>query len=167
MDKAETLAKKVTSEADAAEEGGGPPRMSLHFQSTGVLETVTQLGKIDSVKTGSWKLLQEDSGDMTTIECSIEGLTSTHEVRWVDDSTIRLAPPNMSGQKMILKFVRKVVWPLVELGFQIRACSHEMQFGFPQHRCIGWWLQFAHWHGRSNPEQSLSAIHEHAGGGDR
>jgi len=107
MDKAETLAKKVTSEADAAEEGGGPPRMSLHFQSTGVLETVTQLGKIDSVKTGSWKLLQEDSGDMTTIECSIEGLTSTHEVRWVDDSTIRLAPPNMSGQKMILKFVRK------------------------------------------------------------
>jgi hypothetical protein len=107
MDKAKTLAKKVTSEADATDSDSEPPRMSLQFQSTGVLETVTQLGKIDSVKTGSWKLLQEDSSDKTTIECSIGGLTSQHEVRWVDDSTIRLAPPNMSGQKMILKFVRR------------------------------------------------------------
>ena len=107
MDKAETLAKKVTSEADATDQDGEPPRMSLHFQNTGVLETVTQLGKINSVKSGSWKLLHEDSSEKTTIECSIGGLTSEHEVRWVDDSTIRLAPPNMSGQKMILKFVRR------------------------------------------------------------
>lgn len=107
IDKAETLAQKVTSEADATDQGGEPPRMSLHFKSSGVLETVTHLGKIDSVKTGSWKLLQEDSSDKTAIECSIGGLISQHEVRWVDDSTIRLAPPNMSGQKMILKFVRR------------------------------------------------------------
>lgn len=107
MDNVETLAKKVTSEPDATDQDGESPRMALHFQSSGVLETVTQLGKIDSVKTGSWKLLQQDSSDKTTIECSIEGLTSQHEIRWVDDSTIRLAPPNMSGQKMILKFVRK------------------------------------------------------------
>jgi len=106
MDKAETLAKKVTSEADATTQDAEPPRMALHFKSNGVLETVTQIGKIDSLKTGSWKLLQQDSNDKTTIECSIGGLTSEHEIRWVDDSTIRLAPPNMSGQKMILKFVR-------------------------------------------------------------
>lgn len=106
MDKAETLAKKVSSEGDATGQEGEPPRMALHFKSSGEFETVTQLGKIDSVKTGSWKLLQQDSSDKTTIECSIGGLTSQHEIRWLDDSTIRLAPPNMSGQKMILKFVR-------------------------------------------------------------
>jgi len=106
MDKAETLAKKVTSESDATAQAAEPPRMALHFKSSGVLETVTQIGKIDSLKTGSWKLLRQDSDDKTTIECSIGGLTSQHEIRWVDDSTIRLAPPNMSGQKMILKFVR-------------------------------------------------------------
>jgi len=106
MDKAETLAKKVASEADSTDQVGETPRMALHFKSNGELETVTRLGKIDSLKTGSWKLLHQDSGDKTTIECSIGGLTSQHEIRWVDDSTIRLAPPNMSGQKMILKFVR-------------------------------------------------------------
>ena len=74
MDNAETLAKKVTSEADATEQESDPPRMALHFKSNGVLETVTQLGKIDTVKTGSWKLLQQDSSDKTTIECSIGGL---------------------------------------------------------------------------------------------
>jgi len=106
IDNAEALAKKVSSEADATEHEGDPPRLALRFKSNGVLETVTQLGKIDTVKTGSWKLLQRDSSDKTKIECSIGGLTSQHEIRWVDDSTIRLAPPNMSGQKMILKFVR-------------------------------------------------------------
>lgn len=106
MDKAEALAKKVTSEGDATVQEGAPPKMHLHFESSGVLETVTQLGQIDSVKTGSWRLLQQDSRDKTTIECSIGGLTSEHEIRWLDDSTIRLAPPNMSGQKMILNFVR-------------------------------------------------------------
>ncbi len=107
MDKAETLARKMTSEADASDQDSEPPRMSLHFKRNGVLETVTQLGKIDSVKTGSWKLLQPESSDKTVMECSIGGLTSQHEARWVDESTIRLAPPNMSGQKMILKFVRQ------------------------------------------------------------
>ncbi len=106
MDKAEMLATKVAPGADGSSQDSEPPRMALHFKSNGVVETVTQLGKIDSVKTGSWKLLQEDSIDKTTIECSIGGLTSQHEIRWVDDSTIRLTPPNMSGQKMILKFVR-------------------------------------------------------------
>ncbi len=107
MDKAETLAQKVNSDADVSEPASEPPRMSLNFKSTGVLETVTQLGKIDSVKIGSWKLLQEELSDRSMIECSIGGLTSQHEIRWVDESTIRLAPPNMSGQKMILKFVRE------------------------------------------------------------
>jgi hypothetical protein len=105
--KVQSLANRMNLEANAAEAAGEPSRMSLNFQSTGVLKTVTQLGKIDSVKTGSWKLLQEDPKEKTTIECSIGGLTSRHEVRWLDDATIRLAPPNMSGQKMIMKFVRR------------------------------------------------------------
>ncbi len=106
MDNAETLAKKVDSEADSTDQDAQPPQMTLHFKSNGALETVTQLGKIDSLKTGSWKLREKDAGDKTKIECSIDGLTSQHEIRWVDRSTIRLAPPNMSGQKMIMKFVR-------------------------------------------------------------
>ena len=107
MDKAEALAQKVTSEVDATDQDGGFPLMTLHFKSNGVLETVTQLGKIDSVKTGSWKLTQPETSDKSSIECSIGGVTSQHEIRWVDDSTIRLAPPNMSGQKMIMKFERE------------------------------------------------------------
>ncbi len=106
MEKAESLAKKVTSDTTEASPDMATPEMNLHFRSNGVLETVTQLGKIDSRKNGTWKLTQADSAGLTKIECRIEGVTTPTVVHWVNDSTIRLAPPNMSGQKMILKFTR-------------------------------------------------------------
>ena len=108
MDKADQLAQRVTTDAGEID-ASNVAKMSLHFKSGGRLETVTKLGKIDSRKTGRWRVIPSADGDntgKTKIECSIDQIVSQHEVRWVDDATIRMNPPNMSGQKLIMKFRR-------------------------------------------------------------
>lgn len=112
MAKPDKLAKRVSSTDNAPQTDeviDALPMMSLHFKNSGVLETTTKLGKIDSRKTGTWKVVAraaEAPEKITEIQCSIDEIVSQHDVRWIDDSTIRIAPPNMSGQKMILKFTR-------------------------------------------------------------
>ena len=107
MDKADQLAQRITTDS-SDEDASTVAMMSLHFKSGGRLETVTKLGKIDSRKTGHWRVMPSDDENTnnTKIECSIDQVVSQHEVRWIDDATIRMTPPNMSGQKLIMKFRR-------------------------------------------------------------
>lgn len=83
------------------------PAMTLDFRNSGQLVTTTKLGKIDSAKTGRWRMVKFDPPSAMTIECFLDQQSRQSrqlEVTWVDDQTIRLTPPNMSGQRMKLNF---------------------------------------------------------------
>lgn len=110
IENAQSVSKKVGSEAsDAASEleSATPEQMTVEFSRGGRLATKTQMGSIDSAKSGSWKFLSydEDAGKMQ-IECSLLGQTTQHEVEFVDTKTIKWIPPNMAGTTRRLKFVR-------------------------------------------------------------
>ena len=86
------------------------PMMTLDFRSSGQLITTTKLGKIDSVKKGRWRMIKFDPPSTMTIDCYLDQLSDQGrqlEVTWIDDETIRMTPPNMSGQKMKLNFKKQ------------------------------------------------------------
>lgn len=83
--------------------------MTLDFRSSGQLVTTTKLGKINSEKTGRWQMIRFDPPSTMTIECYLDQQSDQSrqlKVTWVDDETIRMTPPNMSGQKMKMNFKR-------------------------------------------------------------
>ena len=88
----------------------GLPMMTLDFRSSGQLVTTTKLGKINSEKNGRWRMIKFDPPSTMSVECYLDEQSDEVrqlEVEWIDDQTIRLTPPNMSGQKMKLKFKKQ------------------------------------------------------------
>jgi len=86
------------------------PAMTLDFRNSGQLITTTKIGKIDSQKTGQWRMIKFDPPTEMTIECFLDDQSDQSrqlEVTWIDDQTIRMTPPNMSGQRMRLNFKKQ------------------------------------------------------------
>jgi hypothetical protein len=83
------------------------PMMTLEFRYSGQLVTTTKLGKINSEKNGRWRMIEFDPPSTMTIEYDLDQQSDQLEVTWIDDETIRMAPPNMSGQKMKLNFKKR------------------------------------------------------------
>ena len=115
MLKADKLAQRVNV-AEAPEESDSKPdeqasanlpAMTLDFRSNGQLVTTTKLGKIDSEKIGQWRMIKFDPPATMTVECYLDEQSDQSrmlEVELIDDQTIRMTPPNMSGQRMKLNF---------------------------------------------------------------
>ncbi len=117
MVKADKLAERVNV-APQGQTGQRPdqnaapelPGMTLEFLSSGQLVTTTKLGKINSAKTGRWRMTQFTPPDEMTIKCHLDQQSTRSrelKVTWIDDQTIRMTPPNMSGQRMRLKFKKQ------------------------------------------------------------
>ena len=115
MVKADKLAQRVNvaQEAEGSDlKSGEPvtanlPAMTLDFRSNGQLVTTTKLGKIDSEKTGHWRMIKFNPPATMTVECYLDEQSDQSrqlEVELIDDQTIRMTPPNMSGQRMKLNF---------------------------------------------------------------
>ena len=86
------------------------PAMTLNFRSNGQLVTTTKLGKIDSQKTGHWRMIKFDPPATMTVECFLDEQSDESrqlKVELIDDQTIRMTPPNMSGQRMKLNFKKQ------------------------------------------------------------
>ena len=86
------------------------PAMTLNFRSNGQLVTTTKLGKIDSKKTGHWRMVKFDPPATMMVECYLDEQSDKNrqlEVDLIDDKTIRMTPPNMSGQRMKLNFKKQ------------------------------------------------------------
>jgi len=126
MIKADRLAQRVnvTPESQESNQSAGSesnsdipkpddaelPMMTLDFRSSGQLVTTTKLGKINSEKTGRWRMIKFDPPSTMNIECYLDEQSDQSrklEVTWIDDETIRMTPPNMSGQKMKLNFKKQ------------------------------------------------------------
>ncbi len=82
-------------------------RMRLEFRSGGTLKTSTHMGSIQGQKEGQWEWLSFDKDDSTAKLKITLGLQVTeHEVRFLDEQTIELVPPNMAGLDLKVQFVR-------------------------------------------------------------
>ena len=102
----ESESKPVTSRSDET----GLPMMTLDFRSNGQLVTTTKLGKINSEKKGRWQMVDFTPPSTMTIECYLDQQSDQSrqlEIAWIDDETIRMTPPNMSGQKIKLNFKKQ------------------------------------------------------------
>lgn len=116
MIKADKLAKRVnvatpaenaSDRTVAFDTGTDFPAMTLNFHNSGQLITTTKIGNIDSEKIGQWRMLKFDPPSTMTIQCFFKDFDADGrelEVTWTDDQTIRLTPPNMSGQKLKMSF---------------------------------------------------------------
>jgi len=118
MIKADRLAQRVNVAPESQDSEPQPdessaaalPAMTLDFRSNGQLVTTTKLGKIDSKKTGRWAMIRFDPPSAMTVECFLDEQSDQSrqlEVTWIDEQTIRMTPPNMSGQKMKLNFKKQ------------------------------------------------------------
>ena len=118
MVKADKLAQRVnvapeTEESELETDEQSPanlPEMTLDFRSNGQLVTTTKLGKIDSKKSGHWRMIKFDPPATMTVECYLDEQSNQSrrlEVDLIDDQTIRMTPPNMSGQRMKLNFKKQ------------------------------------------------------------
>ena len=118
MVKADKLAQRVNVAPDTEDSNlesneqatANLPAMTLDFRSNGQLVTTTKLGKIDSKKTGHWRMLKFDPPATMTVECHLDEQSDESrklEVNLIDDQTIRMTPPNMSGQRMKLNFKKQ------------------------------------------------------------
>ena len=108
--RADTVLSRVNQNKEDAEPDpdASAPRMALGFQNNGVLETVTRMGDVEQAKRGTWKFVEFNSeSKKMTIECELLDQKTIHEVEFVDDTTIKLIPPNMTGVKMKIKFSRQ------------------------------------------------------------
>ena len=89
---------------------GGPAAsgtMWLDFQANGWLETETDFPMARGRKKFRWRWLSFDEATGTArIECQREGETTTHDVVFMDDETIRLVPPNIAVLEIELVFRR-------------------------------------------------------------
>lgn len=119
MIKADKLARRVNTPptatdqnaTDLAREGQiDVPAMTLDFSNSGQLITTTKMGSIDSKKMGRWRMTKFEPPSTMIIQCFFEDFDAQGrelKVTWTDDQTIRLTPPNMSGQKMKMSFKKQ------------------------------------------------------------
>ena len=88
------------------DEAAESPKMTIEFSSSGKLTTTTRMGKIDSIKTGTWKsLVSDEAAGPIRIECQIGMQSTTHEIDY-QGGTISWIPPNLAGTKQKILFVR-------------------------------------------------------------
>lgn len=80
-------------------------KMKIQFRKDGTMRTETRMGTIHVNKEGNWRLVSEDAAGCK-IECMLSDQVTTHEIQFVDPTTIKLAPPNMAGVNMKLEFKR-------------------------------------------------------------
>lgn len=110
IESADSLARKLkqSSQNDRQEDFDSQPKMRLKFRRNGTFTTTTQLGEITPApKNGTWKLKESDPlSNNLTIEFKIRDQSTDHEVRFLDDNTIELVPPNMAGTDQKLRFRR-------------------------------------------------------------
>lgn len=110
IEKADTVMNRVNQSDEETTSEGEPygAKMMLRFHSNGILETITQMGAVEQAKHGQWKMVSYDSESNTmALSCDLKMQTTDHEVEFLDESTIKLVPPNMAGLKMKLKFKRQ------------------------------------------------------------
>lgn len=103
----ESLTKKVAGEDQSPSEPTVNANMTVQFHRSGTLTTTTRMGKIDSVKTGTWTAISENrNSDIIQIQCQLGMQATEHEIELIDSDSIRWIPPNMAGTKQKLRFVR-------------------------------------------------------------
>lgn len=93
---------------DDSEPEDQEPKMMLRFQRNGNLQTETEMGRVDSLKQGSWEMVSFDAEANTmTIACELMSQQTEHLVLFIDQDTIELNPPNMAGLSTKLVFKRQ------------------------------------------------------------
>jgi len=101
----------VNEEEGKEEQLAASPQMTIEFARSGGLTTTTRIGKIDSVKTGTWRTLSsqdqsnEDESSRIRIECQIGLQKTEHEIEYSDHSIFWI-PPNLAGTRQKIRFVR-------------------------------------------------------------
>lgn len=81
--------------------------MTVRFFRSGVLETQTKMGSIDSKKNGTWEFVSLDEpGGIMKLKCVLAGQATEHEIEFIDSSKIKWIPPNMAGTTRQLTFER-------------------------------------------------------------
>lgn len=83
--------------------------MSLVFHRNGKLETFTDFPMASSgkPKTGRWKLKSwNEQQQVAVLECDLFDELVETSVRFIDDDTIQLVPPNIAVLKMEFRFRR-------------------------------------------------------------
>lgn len=109
----QTATDDVSSNAarmfDSLADGEITGTMSLAFHANGTLETFTDfpMASTGKPKTGRWSTLSwNDQTSVLTIRCEIfDDITQT-TIRFVDDDTIQLIPPNIDVLQTELQFRR-------------------------------------------------------------
>ena len=109
VETADKLSDRISGETE--NESMPAPTLEVHFQWSGNLKTVTRMGTINREKVGSWKLLNVE-GDEFFLECTLGdskmGFQTTElKIRQIDETTIRMTPPNMAGLTSKMNFKKK------------------------------------------------------------
>ncbi|MEM7454553.1 MAG: hypothetical protein AAF456_09415 [Planctomycetota bacterium] len=85
----------------------GESKMTIEFRSTGELITTTNIGSIDHSKTGTWELVSYDEATATaTIKSILEMQETETLVKFENDDTIEMIPPNLAGLSLKHTFTR-------------------------------------------------------------
>jgi hypothetical protein len=101
---ASNLDLKQPDESDGQTE----PKMVLKFGSSGSLQTITKMGRFDPPpKNGNWKMLAwDETKQLMSIQCTLDGQTTEHDVHFIKTDLIELIPPNMAGTGKRIQFRR-------------------------------------------------------------
>ena len=84
--------------------------MSLVFHRNGKLETFTDfpMASTGRPKVGTWKFKSWDEAkQVIVIECDLFDEKTTTSIRFLDDNTIELVPPNLAVLETNLRFRRR------------------------------------------------------------
>ena len=101
----EEVAERVVDDVEQLDSANS--KMTIEFQSSGELKTVTAIGSINSEKVGTWKLLNHDTErGVMEIECVLQSQRTQHEIEFESDDLIRWVPPNMAGTSSRMQFER-------------------------------------------------------------
>ena len=102
-------ADNAASMFDSLADGEVTGTMSLYFHSNGDLETFTDfpMASLGKPKVGRWSTLSwNDQTSVLTIRCEIFDDTTETRIRFIDDDTIQLIPPNIDVLQTELQFRR-------------------------------------------------------------
>lgn len=106
LESAARIASRL-KETDADSSNNNDSRMSVEFQSNGVLKSQTMMGSMNRQKEGTWKLLSFDEASSTMrLKCVLGLQESQLDIEFLDVDTIQMVPPNLAGLEMKLRFKR-------------------------------------------------------------
>ncbi|MFT7629192.1 MAG: hypothetical protein ACI87E_000189 [Mariniblastus sp.] len=116
IDQADTLTRRMDRssgsddalESQAESEEDDSAKMLIQFLGSGELRTATNIGNMNVAKEGQWIFNSfDESANCMQVSCTLKGETTNHEIEFLDESSIKLIPPNMAGTKMKLKFKKQ------------------------------------------------------------